>query len=216
MNKIVRILFFIIIGLTVFLCILIGRWWQVKNSNHPVFEPQASDFQLQPPAQALSGEIIRFEDGAQIVTRENDEPVDLELPHTLLEGEQLLTNQGSLTVQFTPDFQIDLSPKTTLSLSSTDPTHFLLNQSQGKVIYKLPPALSPVSVRSLHALFQFESGKYSLTTDPDSGLITLEIASGSGQIGYIDRENMTQVKNFSAEQTVEFDDISREVLVRDE
>lgn len=206
----------VVTGLIVFSVIIGWRWWQVTNAPVPVFEPKRPEFTLNPPARALSGEIIQLEDGVMVETRDSDDPLQLELTHSLLEGEQLQTHQGSVTMQFTPDFQIDLVPETTLSFSSTDPAHFLLNQSEGTATYTLTPALSPVSVRTLHALFQFESGKYTLTIDPQSELIRLEIASGSGQIGYLDSENMTQVKTFSSEQTLEFDDEGREVLVLDE
>jgi hypothetical protein len=140
------------------------------------------------------------------------DPVQIIKDLPVLEDEQLIASpEAELVVTFAPAAQFTLSQEAVLSFVSTDPAHFTLKQDKGLVSYTTDTVTSKISVRSLHALLEIASGSAQIAVDPDKKQLEITVVSGTAQLGYINRDNQTQMLGLSAGQQALFDDEKRTV-----
>ncbi len=215
MNKIT--LFFLCLGL--FLVsggVVIGlRIGQVKSGQQSAFVPQPLTHSLTPPTKSLVGKVTVVTGEAEKQPRDQVQPVKITPDLIVQEAEQITTQaKSTVLITFPTSLTVALEPNTGLAFASTDPTHFLVNQNQGSVAYQTDPATQSISVRTLHGLFTLTQGKADLTTDPFKHTVIFTISQGSGLIGYINKENQTQMATVSAGQTATFDDTKRLVEIK--
>jgi hypothetical protein len=179
----------------------------------PTLTPYLHD--SNPPKESLIGKVSKLVGTGTKLARDVDDPVVVELNQDLLEAEQLTASpSSSITISFADDAQILMGPESVLAFPSTNPKNFLVKQDAGEVTYLTDDTIATISARSLHGLFSLSQGKARLAIDPDTASISFSISEGDGQIGYIDKENKTQVVELSAGKTAIFDDEKRKIKIK--
>lgn len=190
------------------------RLWQVKKLHSSSFLSTQRSYQLIPPVQALDGKVTKVTGEAEKQPRDQEEAVKVENELVIQEGEQITTNtRGAVSITFPSTLEISLQPQTVLSFLSTDPTHFLTRQDQGTTTYQTDEATVTLSVRALHGLFSISQGRATITVNPDKKVIIFTVQLGNGTVGYINKENKTQIVEVNAGYVLTFDDNNRLVRV---
>jgi hypothetical protein len=176
------------------------------------FQAKRAEYKLEPPSQSLAGVVTNAQGGGLKQARDQVDPVQIIKDLPVLEDEQLIASpEAELVVTFAPAAQFTLSQEAVLSFVSTDPAHFTLKQDKGLVSYTTDTVTSKISVRSLHALLEIASGSAQIAVDPDKKQLEITVVSGTAQLGYINRDNQTQMLGLSAGQQALFDDEKRTV-----
>lgn len=178
----------------------------------PAFTPVQTDLELQPPRQSLTGKVIRVTGGAIKKPRNGDDTMILKVDTPILEDELITASEsGSFDIRFATNDLMSLSPDTALAFASTNPENFLFRLNKGTVVFETDEQIATISARALNSLFSLTNGKAELALDPDERIIVFMLAEGQGQMGYIDKENMTQTVEVSAGETLMYDDGKRTV-----
>lgn len=158
---------------------------------------------LPPPTNALEGEITITKDIVEIQKRYSDNFVDAATSSSVLTEEKIRTNEtGVAKITFDTISQVTLNPKSSVSFISLIPESFLLRQLLGNVNYIIE---KPISIRVADTLSYIENGVISISLEEDTGLVYIDIASGSGTIAFIDNTNETNVHSFSEGDSIIYD-----------
>lgn len=198
---------FIVTGcfLLAFLSVFIARYIQVRNI--PPFEPLPSEFTLQPPAQALTGELTVTKGHAEIFKRIADNFSEASSGAKILTGESVYTRTNSTArVEVKELVEVYFNPGSEVAFVNLFKENALLQQKSGTVHYNLN-SIYPVSVRTLHLLSTVYEGSATITVD--SPEITVNIPKGRGKIAFVDTDNNTQILELSSGQKALINDITR-------
>lgn len=175
------------------------------------FTPSQIEYSLDPPAESLSGIVTKVTGKVQKNSRKDGSVVELLSEDIILEGEKITTYDNSLTTLAFNETHITLSDQTVSAFTSTHPKNFLIHHQQGTLNLITSSNIPTISVRSLRGLFTLSQGKATIFTDSDQDEITFSIEKGSGQLGYIDSDNNTQMVEISEGERVIFDNQRRTV-----
>ncbi len=181
------------------------------SSASPAFTPSPIEFELNPPKQSLTGKVIELQGEVRKKARGESDFQPISSGSAIFEDESLIaSSESSFSLQFAQHDFINGSYNAIIAFPNTNPKNFLLKIDRGTVELNTDEAIATISARSLHALFSLSYGKAQLNVDPDEKTIEFDVREGLGTIGYIDKDNNTQVATFSGEVVV-YDDGKREV-----
>lgn len=185
----------VLTGLLVFLLgsiVSLGLFfWKNPLQTQPIIstdkkdDPQKTSFSIeQAPSDTLRGKISTMSGEVWWESRTATVPARLINLSVIQQGESLIaSDDGKLTVEFTPYSTVTISPKSQLDLIQTLPVNFVFNQPKGSVQYQAS-GTSPVSIRSLNLLVTVNTGLIDINTDEKTGEITLSLKSGTATIAY--------------------------------
>ncbi len=192
--------------------VLVWRVLIVKRREAPQFSAQQSSFSLQPPLEALSGELIAVAGKVEKQSREADEFVDVDEQKQIIDGEKLRTEEKSeAEIDFSGFARLRLGPNTEINLTSLLASSFVVNQKQGTANYKLLQDENPLSVRILHLLLNLNSGEAEVTIENKE--ITIEQLSGKSKFSLVDTDNKTHVWELEQGQKALINDAQRRVEI---
>jgi len=209
-NQLLLVFLFFLTGLGSF---FIFRLLQVRRFKKTVFVPQESSFELQPPAEALKGELVLAAGQVKRQARGGEEFEEVIAGEELLEGERLAVGLDSQAeVVFSAFVQIQLKASSEISLTNLLPSCFLINQAGGRVNYQTLQKDNSLSIRVLHTLLYLTGGEVEVQVD--KGEVIIELLAGRAKLALVDLANETQVWFLEKGQTALIDDRQRRVEIR--
>ncbi len=171
--------------------------WQQPKEN--------SQFSLEKaPQDSLVGNILSVSGVVNWQSRVATEPSQLVSPVPLQQGEKIVTDKGSLSLELGSGL-ISLSSQTELSFVQTLSTNIVLEQDQGTVNYTKISDM-PLGVRSLSLLSQIATGSATISVDKKLQTVTIEVNQGEVTVAYNDADFVSQVKTISKGNKFIFDD----------
>jgi hypothetical protein len=200
-------LFFVIIGL---IAPFAYKTWLIKKESTP-FIPHVQEVTLQPPSEALTGQIASLRGDVKKRPRASSsaELVLVQPRESLLQGERFVVGSDSQTLVLFPRFlNLIVEAGTDMTLFSASPQNFLIKQDSGTLRFEpasnlpdQPPFASiNFSVRSLRTLISFADAVAQVTVDPKLQIITVEVNSGQATAALVGKDNNTQVATAAAQQ----------------
>lgn len=213
MKKIVLFSVAIVLFIASFFVVVALQFWQIKKDQPkpatqlpqqttPSPTPLLTSPKL-PLKQSLTGTIETAEGEIERSLLIQPEPVEATVGAEIFEGEGLKLEEGATSsISFASGATLVLSFEADIALSSTNPSHFLVHQTNGRVEYTTDPTIKEITIRGLHALITLIGGNAEIVVDPDGELIKIMTNEGTGKIGYIDSDNNTQTVEL--EQGVEY------------
>lgn len=157
-----------------------------------------------PPSASLVGNITALSGSVLWQPRTANKPQAIYQPQSIQQGEELLTQNGTVTVAFPNTATVQLSKNAHISIIQTLPVDIVFQQSQGEVTYTALGSL-PVSVRGLDILVSLKSAKGTVAVDPQKQLVIVLVKDGSVTAAYTDSNNTTQVLTVSQGKNLIFD-----------
>ncbi len=196
-----------------FVSVLGYRIYQTKKFKQISFFPQISDFKLQPPTLALTGNVEQINGEVKKRGREDKDFREIKTGEKIIQGEVLNTGEKArVDINFPGFVKLKIQPNSEIGFNDLIAEKFLISLKNGNLNYEITTDKS-ISVRSLHLLSTYMTGYGKINTNQDAGLINIEVASGSAKLALVDQENNTQVVELNAGQKVEVDDTQRTVQI---
>lgn len=160
-----------------------------------------NDFSIElPPTDSIKGNIISSSGEIYWISRIATDEAKL-TTKTLQQGESIRTaKDGSLTIEFPTQAQIQVNNETQIDFAQTLPVSFLINIASGSAnVKKLE---KPVSIRAMHLLIRQNSGELEIGVDSENALINLNIKSGSITTSYNDLNLVTHTNDFNVGKVI--------------
>ncbi len=178
-----------------------------NQSKEITFVPKNVSYQIDPPLQASSGEIISLSGDVKKFSRTSIDFETTKLSEKVLLGEKIATGEdGKATVEFKDLVKITFAPKSEAAFVETIPSQFSVRQANGVVTYESKE--KPIFIRSMHMLLSL-TGSARVNVDKDNSKITVDILSGTATIGMKDNDNKTNRWDLKMGQRAIIDDESR-------
>lgn len=192
--------------------VVVWRVLMVERQEAPQFSAKESSFSLQPPLEALEGELVNAEGEVKKQSREADEFVDVDEEEQIVDGEKLNTGEESeAEIDFSDFGRLRLGSNTEISFTSLLPSSFVVNQKQGVANYKLLQDEDLLSIRILHLLLNLNSGEAEIAIE--NGEIIIEQLSGDSKFSLVDIDNKTHVWELEEGQKALINDAQRRVEI---
>ena len=214
MKKILLGIIFFLLGATAALGIYFAK-------NHSVPEPiitigkKASSFEPtkfsleNAPSESIKGQITNMSGEIWWQSRTATEPAKLTEAITIQQGETLIaSDEGKLTVSFSPAATITLFPETQVEIIQTLPLNLVFNQTKGIGQYQVS-GTSPVTIRSFNLIVNIDKGLLNIDTDEETGVVILSLKTGAAKVGYNSPEFESRVWQLEPGDIFEYDSNER-------
>jgi hypothetical protein len=167
---------------------------------------------LEPPAQALSGILTVTKGHAEVFARSSDAYAEASTGAKILLGESVATKENSQAViEITNFVTATMEEKAEVVFANLFANNMVLQQKNGKVLYKLADGVNPIAIRALHALVSLRSGETTINIiDTD---LSVTVKSGSIKLALVDTDNNTKIWELKEDQRANIDDDSRTVRI---
>lgn len=172
-----------------------------------------ADIVNKPPSLSLKGELTLNKELVEVTRRGEDFWVDAASVSAILQDESLRTDDTGLAVlTFANKATLRIDSLSQLYLPSLIPDSFLVVQESGTVNYIVK---EPISVRYSDSLASLKIGEFDFSINPDTRLLYIDIASGSGKFAFIDdTTNETEVYNIEEGDRVTYNPENTTIVIR--
>ncbi|NTU73881.1 hypothetical protein HGB07_07015 [Candidatus Roizmanbacteria bacterium] len=144
-----------------------------------------------PPSSSLAGTIVSHTGTINWTSRVGTTSTLL-TKSVLWQGEDVETGSDStLQVVFPGDEYIEMTGNSVINLIQALAANIVVIQKKGSVTYTASGS-TPLSVRSFHLLLQLSKGKMTVFTDDENSQVTVKMLSGSGEMAFNNKNNVTQ------------------------
>jgi len=198
-------------------CSVFGyQYVKTNKTEAPVIKPQpeadqplAGPLKLVPPSDAVSGILTITRGKADIFSRGETEFKEASNGAQILLGESIATKENSAaTAGIAGIVSVNLDESSELVFANLYPENMVLQQKNGKILYKISKQLS---VRALHTLITMEPGEASINIiDTD---LSITVKTGSVKFALVDMDDNTHVWDLKADQRANIDDSARMVEI---
>lgn len=164
-----------------------------------------------PPTLASQGDISITSDTVEILQRYSQDFVNAASISAVLQEEQIRTDEtGKATVTLDDIVIVNLDTTSLVSFINLISGNLLLRQNSGDVNYLIN---KPISIRVSDTLTSMKNGELDISIDEDSGLVYMDIASGSGKIAFINNDNQTQVYDITKGDKVTYNPENTTIVI---
>lgn len=156
------------------------------------------------PSDSIRGSIASISGTVNWLSRTADKPVTLLSKRTIQQGEDLSTeSNGKAIITFRNLALVSLAPNTHISFIELLPQNFVINQFKGSALYETTVQV-PVSIVTKDLLTVLNNGVFSITYNPDTSTVSVNVERGVATEGYEDTQNNSNVVSLSVGQTFIF------------
>jgi hypothetical protein len=173
------------------------------TATHVTIETQPSRSAVRGAVASASGEVSKY-------PRSSIASVSAAIGDPLLQGEEIENGETGESVMTFPDMvTLIAGNKADVSFVSTVPQAIIFNQFNGEVVYSVNTG-NRIAVKVLHSLIEITGDVKVAVKDK---LIQISVVDGIAKIGYLDKNNDTQVREYGGETNFVFNDGTRTVKV---
>jgi len=164
---------------------------------------------LVPPSEAVSGILTITAGNVEKFSRGETEYKEASSGAKILLGESIATKENSdATTEVAGIVSANLNESSKLVFANLFPENMVLQQKNGKILYKISKQLS---VRALHTLITMDPGEVTINIiDTD---ISITVKTGSVKFALVDTDDNTHVWDLQAGQRANIDDAARTVEI---
>lgn len=213
--KIIILICFILLGILVFALYnnLTARPVVQNLTEKP--SPSGSPLSiLTPPSESLKAKVSSFTGKIKWQSRIATEAAEVDSLKEIQQGEQIETEVSSnLIVEFPNIWRINILSNSKLDFAQTLPANLVIAQKEGSAEYQ-KLGENVLSVRALHLLINQNQGDMVVIVDKDNNNVFINVKTGFVTVAYNDDENISQVVQVKTGQRLNFDDETREAVVR--
>ena len=162
---------------------------------------------LMPPSEAVSGTLTMVNGKVDKLSRMETEYKEASGGAQILLGESIATKENSgATTEVAGIVSANLGESSELVFANLYPENMVLQQKNGKILYKI---IKQLSVRALHTLVTMEPGEVTVTIiDTD---VSITVKTGSVKFALVDTDDNTHVWDLKSGERANIDDKAREV-----
>lgn len=213
--KIMKSFFTIFITVIIGFAATVGTYMVFHKQHVQLLSPLSpTHFSLaNAPTDSLIGTISALSGTVSWQSRIADNPVTLQSPRQIQQGESLFTgSDGSLALTFPTIATITLLKNSQINIIQTLPVNVVIQQIDGTVTYIAQSSTTPLSIRALDLLTTSTNGQVIISVDKVKSLITLSVVNGSATIAYTDTNNKSQVMTLAVNKKIIFNNNTKKVL----
>lgn len=179
-----------------------------QKSTQTSFNPEKA------PTESLQGKIATFSGIIKWQSRIATEAAEVDSLKEIQQGEQIETEISSnLIVEFPNIWRINILSNSKLEFAQTLPANLVISQKEGSAEYQ-KLGENVLSVRALHLLINQNQGDMVVIVDKDNNNVFINVKTGFVTAAYNDDENISRVVQVKTGQRLNFDDETREAVVR--
>jgi hypothetical protein len=184
----------------------------IQNLNE--INPQAAGFSLEnAPQNSLTANISTISGTVKWESRIATEAAVITLPQIIKQGEKIVTGiDGNVAINISSDSAIIILPNTDLDFIQLLPGNLILKQNSGRVEYTITDNL-PLTIRSFGMIAKLSSGKFKITVDAETGIVTIEDQHGDVTLAYNNKQFISKVWNITTGETLIYNDDTRRVII---
>lgn len=181
--------------------------FQTNTTPSPSVEPdvQPTPIVLIPPSQALKGTITSISVPVERIPWDSTAHIPATATAIIYQGDEIIAgNGGSASIVIPSVMSMNIGETADVIFSNLLSEKITIRQKSGLVEYNNESVIYPLSLRATGALLELSTGSAKIAIDGIAVRISMQ--TGSGTLGYVNNENITNVWDLAPNDTAEIND----------